>query len=331
MTITDEQKRQYQDEGYFLLENVIPPAHLQAMRDASQQEIDKLDAEMDRQGVTKLGINHKGSRYFLPFLSQENKAVRRFIFSDLMADICRATIGPEAFLFLDQYVIKAAEKGLSFSWHQDEGYIPYPNPPYVGCWCALDDVTEENGTVYMLPYSKAGTKAKVTHVKDRKQTTWSATSGTNWAFPFSPRQEASPCFLPRPSIAAASTRPIKCAAPIWCSTPTRRFSTATAPALVTWTSRFCGMAVLSLLCDLGGTHGTENPTPLDDYLFDLRGYLILENAVASDLLDRLNQALTPSPPSSRCSGGAMPSGAITLRKSALSCTTAWKPVRRLRL
>ena len=37
-----------------------------------------------------------------------------FIFSDLMADICRATIGPDAFLFLDQYVVKAAEKGMSF-------------------------------------------------------------------------------------------------------------------------------------------------------------------------------------------------------------------------
>ena len=166
MTITDQQKQQYQDEGYFVLENVIPDAHLQAMRAACQQEIDKLDAEMDRQGVSKLGINHRGSRYFLPFLSQENQSVRRFIFSDGMADICRATIGPEAFLFLDQYVVKAAEKGMSFSWHQDEGYIPYPNPPYVGCWCALDDVTEENGTIYVLPYSQAGTKTKITHVKD---------------------------------------------------------------------------------------------------------------------------------------------------------------------
>lgn len=164
--VTDAQTQQYRDEGYFILPDVIPPAHLKAMRDACRQKMDDLDAEMERLGVNKLGINHKGSRYFLPLLSQENKSVREFIFSGLMADICRATIGPDAFLFLDQYVVKAAETGLSFSWHQDEGYIPYPNPPYVGCWCALDDVTEENGTIYVLPYSEAGTKAKVTHVKD---------------------------------------------------------------------------------------------------------------------------------------------------------------------
>ena len=166
LVITDSQKQQYQDQGFFVLENIIPPAHLEAMRGACQQEMDKKDAEMESLGVDKLGINHKGSRYFLPFLSQENAGVRRFIFSDLMADICRATVGPDAFLFLDQYVVKAAEKGMSFSWHQDEGYIPYPNPPYVGCWCALDDVSEANGTVYNLPYAEAGTRSKITHVKD---------------------------------------------------------------------------------------------------------------------------------------------------------------------
>lgn len=32
----------------------------------------------------------------------------------------------------------------------------------------------------------------------------------------------------------------------------------------------------------------RQPTPLEDYLFDLRGYLILENAVEPDLLDELN-------------------------------------------
>lgn len=168
ITITDAQKRQYRDEGYFVLESVIPPQHLQALRDECRRFIDAQDAEMERLGVDKLGINHKGSRYFLPFAAEQSARLHDFVFSPLMADICRATVGDDAFLFLDQYVVKAAEKGLKFSWHQDEGYIPYDNPPYVSCWCALDDVTEENGTIYVLPYSEAGTKTKVTHVKDEE-------------------------------------------------------------------------------------------------------------------------------------------------------------------
>jgi ectoine hydroxylase-related dioxygenase (phytanoyl-CoA dioxygenase family) len=40
----------------------------------------------------------------------------------------------------------------------------------------------------------------------------------------------------------------------------------------------------------------RTPTPLDDFLFDLRGYLVLENAVEPELLDELNRAIDGFPP-----------------------------------
>ena len=79
-----------------------------------------------------------------------------FIFSPCMAEICRATIGPNAFLFKNQFVAKCAEVGMNFSCHQDSGYIPEPHKPYISCWCALDDVSRPNGTIYLLPASRAG-------------------------------------------------------------------------------------------------------------------------------------------------------------------------------
>jgi ectoine hydroxylase-related dioxygenase (phytanoyl-CoA dioxygenase family) len=39
----------------------------------------------------------------------------------------------------------------------------------------------------------------------------------------------------------------------------------------------------------------KKPTPLDDFLFDLRGYLILENAVEPELVDDLNRAFDNFP------------------------------------
>jgi ectoine hydroxylase-related dioxygenase (phytanoyl-CoA dioxygenase family) len=38
------------------------------------------------------------------------------------------------------------------------------------------------------------------------------------------------------------------------------------------------------------------PTPLDDFLFDLNGYLVLKNAVEPELLDELNEAFDNFPP-----------------------------------
>ena len=61
--------------------------------------------------------------------------------------------------------MKGAEQGMKFAWHQDSGYVKWYNPttehkPYVTCWCTLDDVSEENGTVYLLPHSRGGTKRR---------------------------------------------------------------------------------------------------------------------------------------------------------------------------
>lgn len=166
--ITEEQKRQYREEGYFILEKVIPDEHLEMLRDECQYAIDRIDADMDRQGVDVLGINHRNSRYFANDCYLYRPILGQFIFGDLMADVCRATLGESAYLFNDQYVVKYAEKGMHFSWHQDSGYVGYPHEPYLSCWCALDDVSEENGTVYVLPYSRAGSRDLVEHKKDPK-------------------------------------------------------------------------------------------------------------------------------------------------------------------
>ena len=75
-----------------------------------------------------------------------------------MAAVCRATLGREAYLFLEQFVVKGAGDGMSLGWHQDSGYLPFDPPHYVTAWIPLDDVDEENGTIYVLPYDRIGTR-----------------------------------------------------------------------------------------------------------------------------------------------------------------------------
>jgi ectoine hydroxylase-related dioxygenase (phytanoyl-CoA dioxygenase family) len=76
-----------------------------------------------------------------------------------MAEVCRATLGDNAYFFFDQYVVKGPEGGLPFGWHQDSGYVvgnggPVDHAPYLTCWCPLDDATAQNGTVRVLPFSE---------------------------------------------------------------------------------------------------------------------------------------------------------------------------------
>jgi len=156
MLITPAQKEQYQKEGYFILENAMTQEQLDGLRQECQHYIEKFDAEMEAKGVTTLGITHYKKRYFISNRGQESHVITGFLFSNLMADIARATLGESAYLFNEQYVVKAAEVGTKFAWHQDSGYIGHYHRPYLSCWCALDDMSEENGTISVLPYERAG-------------------------------------------------------------------------------------------------------------------------------------------------------------------------------
>ena len=161
--VTAAQKAQFEQEGFFVLERVVPTEHLQMMREECMRFVAEFDAAFDANGGRRDGINAKG-RYFIAKRYQESR-LGEFIFSDLMADICRATLGDTAHLFYEQFVVKGPEKGGKFSWHQDSGYVhPIPHNPYITCWVTLDDVSEANGTVYLLPYSRAGGTRLATHV-----------------------------------------------------------------------------------------------------------------------------------------------------------------------
>lgn len=154
--------------GYAAFPRAIPDDLLDLLRGQCDAFVAREDARMDLLGVDTLGISHRGKRYFANECQREQPELRRFLFSPVMADVCRATIGDTAYFFFDQYVVKGPEGGLPFSWHQDSGYVvayggPPDHAPYLTCWCPLDDATVDNGTVRVVPGSHL--RGVVPHVK----------------------------------------------------------------------------------------------------------------------------------------------------------------------
>jgi ectoine hydroxylase-related dioxygenase (phytanoyl-CoA dioxygenase family) len=195
VSITPTQIRNFHDEGFLVLESVLPAGDLAVLRGECERLIDDRDREMDGLGVDMLDLDHRGRRYFL-HAYDTSPAVRRFLLSDLMAEIAHAVLGDTVYLFNEQYVVKAAERGMRFAWHQDSGFIGYEHPPYLTCWIALDDVTEANGTVYLLPYSRAGTRDVVEHVHDEQ---------TNDMVGYSGPDPGDPVVVPAGSVVAFSS------------------------------------------------------------------------------------------------------------------------------
>lgn len=170
--VSDSDRDLFAEEGYMILEDVIPEDMLRMLREECSYFLGYMDARMDAGLMSSGALSKRGNRYFVNDMYRYSRRLRQFIFSDLMAEVCRATIGDEAYLFVEQWVVKGAEQGMKFSWHQDSGYVKAVDPdtrhaPYLTCWCTLDDVNEENGTVYLLPHSRGGTKGRIiTHDRD---------------------------------------------------------------------------------------------------------------------------------------------------------------------
>ena len=164
MKISKNQIQEYLEKGFFILENIIPDSDLNVLRAECDYLIDLQDKEMNRIGSDELNLSRKNSRYFVFLAYKERPQLGKYIFSDVMAEICKATIGDKAYLFWEQFVVKGLDKkGAEFTWHQDSGYVDHPHKPYVNCWIPLDDVSEENGTIHLLTYDEAGTNQKIKH------------------------------------------------------------------------------------------------------------------------------------------------------------------------
>ena len=172
VTISDKHKQQFREEGYFVLYNVLTQPMLQMLQSECEHFIVQKDRELDRAGTSNMLLTRKGKRYFIHGLRRQSPQLWRFIFSDLVASICRATLGNYVQLINEQWVVKCARQGLAFGWHQDSGYARFAFPesqhkPFLSCWTTLDDVDEANGTIFLLPHSEAGTRNKILeHYKD---------------------------------------------------------------------------------------------------------------------------------------------------------------------
>lgn len=167
-TITAEHAAHYREHGFVVIPNLISADHLDLLRRHCQAAMDRTDAEMDRKGTDVLGINRRGNRYFSCQPSYDDAELYDFIYSAVMEQAVRAFIGDTVHAFWEQYVVKGRESGMKFSWHQDSGYVSADtkHAPYLTCWCALDDMSEANGTAYILPTSRLGIRSRVEHIRD---------------------------------------------------------------------------------------------------------------------------------------------------------------------
>jgi len=138
----------FRARGFTIFDSALDPDQLATLRAAC----DTLLAEpVDDGGGARHKIGLGTARRFLAHRHEEFPDVEAFLLGSTIDTITRACLGQPAMLFNEQFVVKGAGKGASFAWHQDSAYVGFDHAPYLTVWIALDDATEDNGCVYILP------------------------------------------------------------------------------------------------------------------------------------------------------------------------------------
>lgn len=159
-------RESFERDGFAVLESVIDAETLAMLREECAVFVERTDRWLQRRGTDVFGITHRGKRYFIANRYRDSERMRGFLFGELMQSVATAFLGPTVYLFNEQWVVKGADQGMKFAWHQDSGYVQFRDPgnvhkPYLTCWCALDDMSRENGAIAVLPHRRAGSRDTV--------------------------------------------------------------------------------------------------------------------------------------------------------------------------
>ena len=149
--VTANQARDYDERGFFVLEDAIPADVLDRLVAEIDPLEEKMEAALREAEGGKVFIARADEITFTTHIVKRSDYVRAFVASALFRDLCADLIGPDVRLYWDQAVYKKPGTAAPFPWHQDNGYTYVEPQQYLTCWIALTDATVDNGCPHVVP------------------------------------------------------------------------------------------------------------------------------------------------------------------------------------
>jgi ectoine hydroxylase-related dioxygenase (phytanoyl-CoA dioxygenase family) len=150
-TISADQARQYDESGFFVIEDAFSAEELHALDDAiapGEAKARAFLAEMPGGRFTVAGVD---TQTVAPHLVLRSEALREFCAHPVLAGVCRDLLGSDVRLYWEQAVYKQPHSAEPVLWHQDNGYTFVEPQSYLTCWIAITDATPANGCVTVMP------------------------------------------------------------------------------------------------------------------------------------------------------------------------------------
>ena len=143
----------YHTEGYVVVDSLFDRESLASVERAIQELTQRaLESPQEMSKILELEPAEGDPvprRIFSPY--DQHEAFRDLANDERLVDAVESLIGPNFNLQHSKLNMKPAKVGSPVEWHQDMAYFPHTNDDLVTTLIYLDDATEENGCLQVLP------------------------------------------------------------------------------------------------------------------------------------------------------------------------------------
>jgi len=152
--LTEQQVEQYQIDGYVVAPSLFSRDEMAKVDGVIREMTSAAIASGDYSKVMELEPESAGNeptprRIYNPF--EQHDVFRALATDARVLDRIEQLIGPNISIHHSKLNMKPAKVGSVVEWHQDLAYFPHTNDSLVTTLIYLDDATEENGCLQVLP------------------------------------------------------------------------------------------------------------------------------------------------------------------------------------
>lgn len=157
--LTKEQIDFYREQGYLGVPDVLSETEVLALRRVTDEFVEKSREVTEHTDVFDLEPGHTPENPKLRRLKSpigQHEVYRNTMHHEKILDIVSQLIGHGLRCNGNKLNMKQPGYGSPVEWHQDWSFYPHTNDDLLAVGVAIDDMTEENGPLLVIPGSHKG-------------------------------------------------------------------------------------------------------------------------------------------------------------------------------
>jgi phytanoyl-CoA hydroxylase len=154
--LTVEQVETFNTDGYLSVDSVLSPEELDELRRVTDEFVEQSRNVTENDATFDLEPGHTAESPQLRRIIRpvsKHPVYEKFVHHEDILNIVESLLGPNLRYHNNKMNMKNPGHGSAVEWHQDWAFYPHTNDDLLEVGIALDDMTEENGALMVIPGS----------------------------------------------------------------------------------------------------------------------------------------------------------------------------------